>query len=95
MKIDLQKIEISVRFEFYRINYRNEAGNDQPDVRPADDESDANNVFSFTAYSTHQVTFEGITFYTEEFRIENSDTAVSTKQKLFLKVGTVTFLNRN
>lgn len=63
----------------FRLEYRNEAGNDQPDNPKAekDKDEDDKNVFTISTYSTHHLKMEGITFYTEEFRIESSDAKVS------------------
>lgn len=68
---------------FFSLVYRNEAGSDLPDDPAADKEDDDKNVFTLSTYSTHHVKMEGITFYTEEFRIENIDTEVRHKEFFF------------
>lgn len=66
----------------FRLEYRNEAGGDQPEEPVADKKDDDDkNVLTISTYSTHHVKMEGITFYTEEFRIESSNTKVSCRPK--------------
>ncbi|XP_037027616.1 autophagy-related protein 2 homolog B [Bradysia coprophila] len=63
------------------LEYKNEAGSDQPEVPAAGKDNDDKNVFTISTYSTSHVKMEGITFYTEEFRIENSNTKRKEKRK--------------
>lgn len=63
------------------IDYQNEAGNDPPERQASDTASEAGSgiheqrqkqkSFLISTYATHHISMEGITFYTEEFRIDN------------------------
>lgn len=59
------------------LQYRNEAGSDKPEEPATEKGDDDKSVFTISTYSTHHVKMDGITFYTEEFRIEHSNTKVS------------------
>lgn len=66
------------------LEYKNEAGEDPPDKPlPGDNtsEMDEQTRFSLLTYTTHHITMEGITFYTEEFRIDNRETEAATNTK--------------
>lgn len=69
---------INFLFKIFRIEYENEAGSDPPDKKCAsNDGGDTNenqqNTLLIATYATHHVTMEGITFYTEEFRIQRQN----------------------
>ncbi|XP_058467736.1 autophagy-related protein 2 homolog A [Malaya genurostris] len=61
------------------IDYQNEAGNDPPDRQDTASSEDSSNTqqqskqksFLISTHVTHHISMEGITFYTEEFRIHN------------------------
>jgi autophagy-related protein 2 len=57
---------------FCSIEYQNEAGSDPPDKENTDDNNKkSQKSFSLSTYATHHIVLEGITFYTEEFRIHD------------------------
>lgn len=60
------------------IDYQNEAGNDPPERQSSDTASEDQHEqrskqksFLISTHATHHISMEGITFYTEEFRIHN------------------------
>lgn len=59
-----------------RLEYKNEAGGDPPD-NPASANDDDKSSFSISSYSTHHITMDGISFYTEEFRIVDGRVVVA------------------
>lgn len=67
-KLKTKLITFSLNFS---IQYQNEAGGDPPDKDDSDDSKKQQNAYSISTYATHHITMEGITFYTEEFRIYN------------------------
>lgn len=69
------------------MEYENEAGGDPPDMQPPEDDMHTNDpnvkqkAFLLSTYASHHLKIEGITFYTEEFRIYNPKKHVSIKFK--------------
>lgn len=76
----------------FSVEYENEAGGDPPDKDPSHDEEEygeheshgkSGKSFLLSTYSSHHLKMEGITFYTEEFRIYNPRKHVSPLMILF------------
>lgn len=77
---------VTLKLKFLNsLEYKNEAGGDPPD-KPATSDNcsemgdDQQKEFSISTYTTHHITMEGITFYTEEFRIDNHDSMDATEK---------------
>lgn len=68
----------------YSLEYKNEAGGDPPDNPGTTRDTSDDKTFTISSYSTHHITLEGISFYTEEFRIVNVPTVLQQFQSMTL-----------
>jgi autophagy-related protein 2 len=59
---------VAIIIKIKSVEYQNEASSDPPDKENA--EKSDNKTFLLSTYATHQITLDDITFYTEEFRID-------------------------
>lgn len=68
----------------HSLEYKNEAGGDPPDNPGTTRDTSDDKAFTISSYSTHHISMEGISFYTEEFRIVDGKSVVPQFQSMTL-----------